>query len=35
LIAGSPYAARGRELVETVTSLVTRSDVRGLLTLPG
>lgn len=34
LIAGSPYAARGPELVALVTGLATRPDARGLLALP-
>ena len=34
LIADSPYAARGPELVAAVTGLATRPDARGLLSLP-
>ncbi|MGE3272415.1 MAG: MmgE/PrpD family protein [Chloroflexota bacterium] len=35
LIAGTPYAARGHELVAMVTGLAERPDARGLLVLPG
>lgn len=34
LIAGTPYAPRGQDLVAAVTGLATRADARGLLTLP-
>ena len=34
LIAGTPYAPRGQELVTAVTGLATRADARGLLALP-